>query len=488
MGIEEIVAAQKKFRETRITWRQFFRKKFHEGLLGFVPVVGQIPPKLRILMGMLYLFLLIAVFLILFTTGYFASRDEVYLSPATGDIADAYCELLPVENTGKFLATFGGIWQRSSGFIYSEAALLLSLFGYSTDRNTYRAFMGEVYSDLTARGAEANNSDLTHNLLYWMGWSHPDPTRKSNRISLYGDPLVLFNRDIAIFTVSNMSYDCNAVSSSQFISSTGILTAAYNIQQFSATPYCSRIMNPGLLGYDSLSRPAQFVVDFDVRAFVASMAVNLGQNNFSNLVEIAAFRRTVVDGLGVPYNISRYYDPKFPGMRQIGCISSVTPHVCIFRKGSMAAIPFFHHVGANTSYPTKCDCATYRSAVNSNPLHNCNAFRFLAGFMFWNLGAGTGIPEILASVDIKTLHAASYRAAFITSTYGRNSPYKGLFQTRAFRQAAFNFCVVPAIGPCSIAEFSLYDTVNALWTISPDYLQLGSGACRNSITPPEDAW
>lgn len=122
------------FTPVALPWNRWLRKKFHEAMLGFLPVVGHIPPKLRLCMGLFYLFLLFAIFIVLFVTGYYADMGKVFLSPVTGDLPDDNCDLIAVENTGKYLATMGGIWQRSSGFIYSEAAFLLSLFGYTTNK------------------------------------------------------------------------------------------------------------------------------------------------------------------------------------------------------------------------------------------------------------------------------------------------------------------------------------------------------------------
>lgn len=174
-------------------------------------------------------------------------------------------------------------------------------------------------------------------------------------------------------------------------------------------------------------------------------------------------------------------------MEPVGCILSVSPPVCIFRRGSMAGIPFFHHVGANSTYPTPCNCTKYRTPIQANPLHDCNAFKFIAGFLYWNLGAATGVNELLALMSIKQIHEASFRAAWISSTYGRVSPLKGLFNA-AYRQQAFAFCTLPGIGPCNMATFSIYDTTPGVFTISADYMQLTFGACRDSVTPDPSAW
>ncbi|RYY86302.1 hypothetical protein EON63_06050 [archaeon] len=101
--------SQKAFRQAPLPWYALARKKFHEALLGFVPVVGHIPPKLRIIMGFLYIFLLVAVFVILFVTGYYTDKNKVFLSPLDHSQASPYCQLIPQENTGRYLATYTGI-------------------------------------------------------------------------------------------------------------------------------------------------------------------------------------------------------------------------------------------------------------------------------------------------------------------------------------------------------------------------------------------
>lgn len=137
--------------------------------------------------------------------------------------------------------------------------------------------MESIQSNLVGHGRKAYDSDLAHNLLYWMGWSFADPLRTANRMvsancicvvanppiipqSLSGDPLLVFNRDAVVFTASNMTHDCTASSQGQFISSTGMMSATYNMATFTATAGCSKIINAGLFGYDSLSKPSTFTV------------------------------------------------------------------------------------------------------------------------------------------------------------------------------------------------------------------------------------
>eukprot|EP01031_Cornospumella_fuschlensis_P027132 gene27132-32776_t len=479
--------SQKAFRQAPLPWHQFLRKKFHEALLGFVPVVGHIPPKLRVIMGFLYIFLLIAVFVILFVTGYYTDRSKVFLSPLNEKEASPYCRLIPQENTGKYMATYTGIWQRDAeNYAASLATYSLSLFGSRWDYTEYATFMDNCYQDLVQKAITAPHRDAAANLLVWMGWSYSDPDYPANRMSLSGDPLVVFDRQSIVFTAGNSTHDCTApTTNNRFSSSTGVLTSTYSMATFSAT--CRSALNPAFFGYDTITRPATFTMTTDVRTLTVALAVNSGATDLRNLVEVASFRRELTDALGVTYNISRFYDPKFPGMEPVGCILSLDTPACIVRRGQMAYIPVLHHVGANLSYPTLCNCTTYRNDLD-DPSHPCHAFRFIVGFIHWNLPAGTGVMQLLRTKSIRQVMHESFKAAFITSTFGRTSPARGEFASRAARQEAFSFCAVPGLGVCSMFTFSSYDVDEGLSIVSSDYLQLPQLACNDTITPKTDSW
>lgn len=171
----------------------------------------------------------------------------------------------------------------------------------------------------------------------------------------------------------------------------------------------------------------------------------------------------------------------------MGCILSLDYPVCVMRRGQMAFMPVLHHVGANVSYPTPCNCTTFRDELD-DPLHPCHAFRFIIGFIHWNLPAGTGILQLLRTKNIREVMHESYKAAFITSTFGRASPARAQFASRAERVAAFFFCAVPGLGVCSMFTFSSYDVDAGLSTVSPDYFQLPGVACSDTITPKTDSW
>lgn len=164
--------------------------------------------------------------------------------------------------------------------------------------------MSDCYSDLVYKGLTAPYRDAAANLLVWMGWSYTDPEYPANRMALTADPLVVFDRQSVVFNAANSTHDCTApTSNSRFSSSTGVLTTTYSMASFSAL--CRSVLNPAFFGYDTISRPATFIMNIDVRTLIVALAVNSGATDLRNLVEVPSFRRVLTDALGLSYNISR---------------------------------------------------------------------------------------------------------------------------------------------------------------------------------------
>eukprot|EP01031_Cornospumella_fuschlensis_P040443 gene40443-49291_t len=258
-------SSQKIFRQTPPTFYQLIRKKGHEALLGFVPVVGHIPPTLRLFIGTLYIFLLIAGFVALFVSGYYSERNNVFLSPLNGTQPSDNCNLVPQEHSGRFLATSFGSWQRESNFLYPNATYALYLQATRWTQEDFAAFMAEAYDSLREQGRLAVGRPLDYAVLTWLGWTHTRAAHPQTRIGMHADARVLFQRDFSVAGISNASMDCGLPGlSADYVSTTGQLTAVLPMAGYSAA--CRNMLDPRLLGYDSLARPAQFVLGFDARA------------------------------------------------------------------------------------------------------------------------------------------------------------------------------------------------------------------------------
>ncbi|RYY86303.1 hypothetical protein EON63_06055 [archaeon] len=205
-----------------------------------------------------------------------------------------------------------GVWQRDAdNYAASNATYALSLFGSRWNHLEYSEFMSNCYTDLVQKGLTAPYRDAAANLLVWMGWSYTDPVYPANRMTLSADPLVVFDRQSVVFTAGNSTHDCTApTTNNRFSSSTGVLTTTYNMATFSTL--CRSVLNPAFFGYDSISRPATFLMNTDVRSLIVALAVNSGATDIRNLVEVPSFRRVLTDVLGVSYNISRWvYHTKY---------------------------------------------------------------------------------------------------------------------------------------------------------------------------------
>ena len=155
--------------------------------------------------------------------------------------------------------------------------------------------------------------------------------------------------------------------------------------------------------------------------------------------------------------------------------------------------PLFRHVGANNTTPELCDCTKLILEELSSPSHNCNVFRFLSGFMFFNgvyaVSAGVGIALVVDKLksDLRSLNANSHLAMFAASTFGQNSALSHELNSPESLEAAYDFCKM-GTSSCTIITFATYDLVPTNWAVSEQYTLLQNGACSDSISPTAENW
>jgi hypothetical protein len=468
----------------------FLRDKMSEMFVKAIPsdTIRDMPPKYLYFNGVLLILILIGIFLALFCSAYFKGLEQEFLSPLSGTTADNFCETISTSNTGNFLATQSGNWQGGENFQYSEAAYLASLTSFTVSESSYANVMDSLYVDLSNIGNISAENDLGVNLILWTSFTAlPDPSNSAQRFSLVGDPLVIFNRQYVIGAISSVAGICNLTSVGGYDEGRGYVSVGFNAESYMGNPTCMAATNPYMLAYIPGVNNGLFNIYFDVRTLMTGIAMNFNIISFSQIVEITGQQATF-NYKGQIYNTSNYYDPSFPGMQPLTCITGFPTPVCALRLGSIFALPMFMHKGNSTILPERCNCS-YMSAQEKNEAYSeCNLFSLLAGFIFYD----TFSPDLIFELYLKynssayNINYLAFDAAYAASYWGRHSPYAANFTTSAAREQMYEFCRIGNTS-CSIVTFSVFDQ-NWRWAISSYYFQLMYGACQDNISPTYNNW
>jgi hypothetical protein len=155
--------------------------------------------------------------------------------------------------------------------------------------------------------------------------------------------------------------------------------------------------------------------------------------------------------------------------------------------------PLFRQVGANTTFPTKCNCTLLTLEELSDKTHDCNMFRFLSGFMFLAAPAEESGAYVLGLTlgklrgNLGLLNENSHHAMFAASTFGRHSPLAHVITSPEFMADAYEFCRVGTV-TCSILMFATYDLTPSNWAVNKQFTLMQNGACSDSISPTDEQW
>jgi hypothetical protein len=293
----------------------------HNTITGIFPNSGDVPHSIRLYSAMFYLAVVCATFAYLLTTGYESALHTQFLAPYFGNNAepDSNCALMTISYTGHFLLSRTGFWEGSSNFTYNKATYALDVTSYSATSNIYRDDMNSIYAGLLRYGELAKIQPLDNNLMLWMSLVFVNNSSNAKRLSLTGNPLVIFDRDNIGAAVSSMFGNCNVSSSPSFDSSSGMMSVSWNYKSFMAEPKCTKAMNPTYFGYDDLTKPDMFTLAFDIRTIISGIAVNMGILKLDQLEEINEYRTTrMVDRRHVTARF--FYDPRYAGMRPLRCV------------------------------------------------------------------------------------------------------------------------------------------------------------------------
>lgn len=472
----------------------FLYRKANEVFIQRIPSedIRDMPPSFMYPIGSVAFLILLAIFLVVFTLSYQAQIGTEFLSPLSGTTTDAspYCETISVSNSGTLRATQSGYWEGAAGFQYSEASYIATVTNWQVTPEEYADALNLLYFSIAAVGNITKENDLGYNLVFWFSFTaRPELENTAQRFNLIGDPLVVFNRQYVQGALSTVGGDCNLTSNALFNNAKGELQMEYNYDLFMANPICESTGNPKDLGYLTNINSNLYSIKFDVRSLVTALAVNLKIAYLSDLVEITAYQESY-SSQGMILNISRYYDPKYPSMTPITCITNPDQQQCVLIIGRATyALPVFNHIGNNTDYPMKCICSDYNETILSDRYFSCNLFRLLAGFIYYPISGPDGVIELMIQLNFnyQELNNNAFQPQFIASYWGQGSSYyDSMFTSPSYRDSIYKFCNI-SIGYCSILTFSLFDE-NYDWSISSYYFQLLTGACQDKISTTYDKW
>jgi hypothetical protein len=125
--------------------------------------------------------------------------------------------------------------------------------------------------------------------------------------------------------------------------------------------------------------------------------------------------------------------------------------------------------------------------------HNCNVFRFLSGFLYFNgvygISASTGVGLLTGKFGNShtKMISGAHKAMFTASSYGQASPFAKELNSPTSLAEAYEFCKYNG-RTCSLLTFTSYDVVPNNWAVSEYYTLVTNGACANTISPTPEAW
>jgi hypothetical protein len=339
MEEEGSIKSSKQENDENFMW-EWVKDKFEQLFVLIVPYdpIKEYPKRFLFGLGSVLVFLVFAFFAGLFYYLFETNKGTVFLSPRSEQDNTATCEVVPATNTGIFLATRNGLWGGANGFQYSDAFFSLSAVNLQVTEKEYRTRFTILSQGLKKIGNEMKHSDLGVNLLYWMSFSALyDTSNTANRVSLIGDPSVVLNRQYTFGSITNALGTCYFDDASAVFDPT-LSVMTYSIPYESYKTVCMDIGgDPQNLGANQFTNSSNFDVKVDLKSLVTALAVNYGILKYEYLIEIPALRQ---EDPSLNLTVKAFYDPKYPGMSPIQCL---TRSSCAVKIGpTNMGIPFFH--------------------------------------------------------------------------------------------------------------------------------------------------
>jgi hypothetical protein len=215
---------------------------------------------------------------------------------------------------------------------------VLAVTAYTKTGVDFRNDMDNIYSGLQVYGEKSKNMALDETLMLWMSLVFVNQTKGPERLTLTGNPLIIFNRDHINAALSSISGNCNVSNTATFDNSNGLMTVSWVYKEFIAEPKCMKAMDPMRMGYDMMAKPKMFTLPFDIRSIVTAIAVNLKLITIDQLVEITKYKLDYMNN-GRRVIARWFYDPQYAGMQPVRCITSNGgPPFCTFRVNDVSIL------------------------------------------------------------------------------------------------------------------------------------------------------
>ena len=487
-------AENNKRRELRFFEKLYLKavEKVDEFYVDSIPSddVKAMPPRYMYPIGGFILTILLCVFIAVFLPSYLQAIHQKYLAP--GSTASQFCDQVTISNSGDFLATQNGYWIGGTEFQYSLSSYMLAVENLNVDTAEYSTFMYDIYDILVENGQIFKTEDLGVNLLYWMAFTLVSSVSAAQRFYLVGNPVIVFNREVTVGSISNEYADCDLEAYFTFDQANGVMSFQYNYEEFVSNPTCNTTLSPLLFGYTTLGNTEDLTLTLDVRSLITAFAVNYAILFTFDLQEILA-TRSEISYNGVIYNSSTYVNPNYPGMEPIYCINFEDIDHCAVSIGAQYGLPFFNHMGSNETFPSPCNCSSLTDAQLADKYNECNLFKFISGVLLYNNISVAPIFEMAIKFSGEygnvIANEYTYYASYIGSTWGKTSPYyDSLFNLPSTREELYDFCYLPEYGSCTLIIFSSLDLYNYNWAISDYYYSVPNGACRDTVSTSQANW
>eukprot|EP01039_Chlorochromonas_danica_P002655 gene2655-2899_t len=446
-----------------------------------------LPLSLSILLGLL------ALFLGLFIPTIYNEMQNRYLSPAA-DSDPSLCETVTISNTGTFYATKEGDWSGSSGYTYTATSYAMRLNNKQYTPSAYTNDMQSIHDRLRAEGEASRNYSLGTILTYWMSYVLISSDSRSQRFTLHGNPLSVFKREKVSSAIGTRAGVCMLPSTiTSYSSSTGRLTMIMENDELRNDSICSWAATPQNFGYNGFVDAGKVQISIDVRALITSYAVNEGILGLHQLEEIVASRKTfpylAPDGLVYDINISSFYDPRYPDMTYLTCLTdNFLPTACIIEMGEIIALPVFHHSGRSMAEPIPCDCQDPDIGDLSDPHHPCYIFTLMSGILYYNVDGPDPLFELAMRYSLPTVAKKAFLPMFLSSAFGLSSPNRASLYSDASLSEAFDWCYHGSSGYCHVVTFTSWDYYRVDFSVNEYYHQLQHGACRDTFSTSSDQW
>ena len=481
-------------------WFSDIIDKIDNAFKGLIPEsVLELPRQAMYGVGVSSYAVCLAIFVLIVFTTYHDNITQVYISPV---FTKGLCQEVLSPFSGTYLADLSGNWESSVEFQPTQAVYVFKSQSLNVSQFNYSLMLTALNGSINYEAGLMPNNTLTSNLVIWTSWV-ADYVSSGNIqfFSLDGAPAVIFNRDYLLGTISNVYADCNASSVTTFSKADYMLTMEYDFSDFQDNPTCNSVINPSQLGYSSLYSSDTISMSIDVRSFLTAVAVNEGVMLLTSLEKLTNSTFPFVQD-GVRYNVSNYYDARYPGMNPIYCAINLDTEFIVLDAqdyplvlyntscglefpNQTYSVPIFNHFGYSQDYPSYCAC---QDGLGPGATEDaCSGFDLMAGVILYDntqdadFADGNPFIDLANKVPINLMNPAAYDAMYMAVS----SHYTDQYEDLDARLQAYEFCNV-SYGSCTLVTISLFDDANT--AVTDYYHQLLRGSCSDSISIPPAAY